>query len=338
MYNNILTFVGKNSNMKHTLLYILGGCLLTAACTEKPRQYAPEPVKVLYHNMAEYAHADSARRAEIEATDTAELHAFFRYIADGRKPDSLMIRWSHSLAVAVFTPAVDSVYADTDTLSRRLGYILGRADDLNLELPHRSYAAVVWGKRESIAFVDSVMLIALNHYLGQEYEGYSEWPVYRRFVKAPDFMPYDIAEALVGTQYPYEEREGGTALSRLLYEGALTQAKMELVPDARAPYALGYRDEQYNFLAENEAQLWQTLVASDMMFDTSGLAADRLVSPAPNTSVLDVRAPGRAGRYLGWKIVKAYLQRHPETTLRTLLSPDFYHSPDALAQSGYTGS
>lgn len=322
-------------NMKHTLLPILAGCLLCGACTEKPHQYPAQPVKVLYHSMAEYAGADSARRAQIEATDTAELHAFFRYIADGRDSDSLMYRWSRSLAVAVFTPAVDSVYADTDTLSRRLGYILGRAQDLELGLPRRSYAAVVWGKRESIAFVDSVMLIALNHYLGQEYEGYVEWPVYRRFVKAPDFMPYDIAEALVATQYPYEEREGGTALSRLLYEGALTQAKMELVPEARAAYALGYRDEQYNFLTENEEALWRTLVASDLLFDTSGIAADRLVSPAPNTSVLDMRAPGRAGRYLGWKIVRAYMNRYPEVTLRELLSPTFYHNPDALSQAAY---
>ncbi len=301
--------------------------------------YPPVHVADIYRAMDEYRDADSTRRTEIAATDTAELAAFFSVVAgEAPSPDVLEV-WSHSLPVAVFTPAVDSVFADTDTLARAIGTITGRAAARGLNIPERRYAAVVYGRRQAILFVDSVMLIALNHYLGQEYEGYSHWPVYMRFSKAPQYMPYDIAEALVATEYPYAGGDNATALARMLYEGALIAAKLELVGcDAEPMYALGYRPEQYRFLTDEEASLWNTAVGHRLIFDTSATTASQLVDPAPATRLLDERAPGRAGRYLGWRIVESYRRTHPEATLPFLLSPEFYTSHSVLREAGYSPS
>ena len=88
-------------------------------------------------------------------------------------------------------------------MARAVGTVLARTRNAGLELPRRRYASVVWGKPQSIIFVDSVMLIALNHYLGAEYEGYSHFPLYSRLVKEPAIMPFDISEALIATAYPF---------------------------------------------------------------------------------------------------------------------------------------
>ena len=45
--------------------------------------------------------------------------------------------------------------------------------------------------------------------------------------------------------------------------------------------------------------------------------------------------PGRVGRFIGYRIVQAYLTRHPETKLNELLSPTFYTSSMTLPDSGY---
>lgn len=307
---------------------------IISACS-RPDTYPPAEVVNLYGPLAEFARADSSRRAEIMANDSAVLGAFFKVI-DGSEPsDSLAWMWSTSLPVAIFTPAVDSVYADTDTLAADLGAILGRAREAGLDLPRRKYGAVVWGKMESIVFVDSVMLIALNHYLGQEYAGYDAFPVYRRFTKAPGFLPCDMAEALVATRYPYEEAPGQTALQRMLYEGALAYAKKQLA-DAPDMYALGYRSEQLQFLLDNEGDLWRQMAIRGLLYDTSPVTIGRLIDPAPNTAVLDPRAPGRAGRFFGLRIVEAYARRHPDATLPFLLSPGFYRNPAILEEAQYS--
>lgn len=316
------------------------GAWLAGGCSDKGAEsYPPVHVADIYHSVAAYARTDSAGRAAIAATDTAELAAFFKVVAGEAPSDTVLELWSRSLPVAVFTPDVDSVFADTDTLAAAIGNIVGRAAARGIVLPQRRYAAIVYGRRETVLFVDSVMLIALNHYLGQEYDGYTHWPVYMRFTKAPQFMPYDVAEALVATEYPFEGGDNATALQRMLYEGALTAAKLELVGDDAEPMlALGYRAEQYRFLTDEEAALWRTAVGHRLIFDTSAATVSQLVDPTPATRILDERAPGRAGRFLGWRIVESYRRAHPEATLPFLLSPEFYMSPDVLGESGYQNS
>ena len=59
------------------------------------------------------------------------------------------------------------------------------------------------------------------------------------------------------------------------------------------------------------------------------------MSPAPVTSVLSIYSPGRAGRFLGYRMVKRYLEAHPEADLASLLSPEFYNAPDVLEKIDY---
>lgn len=240
------------------------------------------------------------------------------------------------MPVRVFTPDVDSVFPTLEPMRANLGYILGRAAADSLALPQRRYAAVVYGRTESILFKDSVMFIALNHYLGEDYPGYSHWPAYMRSQKAPERLSYDMAEALVATQYPYVAvGQDATVLSRLLYEGVITYAKMQLVEDADLKAALGYDENELKWLDENEAALWRDVVAKRLLYDTSTSTAEKLVAPSPQVRELQPAAPGRVGRYLGYRIVEAYVKNHSDVALRDMLSPEFYASPSVLAESGY---
>lgn len=313
--------------------------VLACVCGDNHKTYDAQPVAPLYKYMYEYARTDSAGRVAIEDSLqywAPQTEAFMKVVSNAAYPEHLqLLAWSGSLPVEIFTPAVDSVFTTIEPVEIAMGHILGSAADNNLELPTRQYAAVVYGRPHSVLFVDSVMLIALNHYLGAEYEGYDHWPVYERLLKEPSMMPYDIAEALVGTQYPYNGGDNATVLSRLLYEGALTHAKMQLVPDAEQMRALGYVSQQYDYLTEHEKELWENLVGNQLLFDTSATTIARLVNPAPITSILDGHCPGRAGRFIGYQMVKSYLKNNPDATLPFLLSPDFYSVPDILSQVNY---
>lgn len=308
---------------------LLGGC---------SKSY-PEPENVhvadVYSLMARYGRADSLERAAMVAPDSVEVHAFMSVVGELPVTDARMQAWSWSLPVLRFTPLVDSILPDgVHDTEVALGTILARARQQGIPLADRRYAAVVWGRFESVGFVDSVMLIALNHYLGAEHEAYDDFPLYMRLVKEPHLLPYDLAEALIASDYPYRN-EGGTALQRMLYEGALVKAKIATVDGGNLQDALAYRPEQMQFLRDEEANLWRTLVAQNYLFDTNIATIDKLVLPAPNTPLLDRRSPGRAGRYIGYRIVEKYASKHPEASLAFLLSPEFYTDPDVLAQSGY---
>ncbi len=307
--------------------------------------------------------AKSVRRPQVAAPEFVEVVQLYRMFADRDSaallahPDLLRSflevveypadslsrgasLWANSLPVSVFTPVVDSIYGPEGApLDKYLGYTLAAGKLEGLEFPSRRYAAVVYGRRFPMGFADSTMFIALNHYLWPDYEGYQGFPVYERVLKEPGQIPYDIAEALTGTERPYRQpADGATALSRMLYGGALVYARYALVENSSEAAAAGYSDAQWQWLLEHEGELWRELLARKLLFDTDPQTSQKLVDPTPATTLLSIYSPGRAGRFLGYRMVCRYLESHPEATLSSLLSPEFYNNPDVLAEIGYSPS
>ena len=282
--------------MRMNLSVLCGIALICASCGER----AVEPVDVavvpLYKEIYNYPGLDSLHQASFLHRDSVVLRSFMAVVSGEPFDAGVVESWASSRAVEVFTPLVDSV-------QEALGNILARAEAEHIGLPSRQYAEVVYGRPESVLFVDSVMFVALNHYLGADFEGYSHLPSYMRLVKTPDMLPFDVAEAIVATSYPYQYSERSTVLGRLLYEGALTYAKRKLVGSSDVPMALGYTAEQYEWLESNEKGLWEALVSKGLLFDTAERTASRLVDPAPST---------------------------PE-----LLPPEFYSDPAVLSKISY---
>lgn len=310
---------------------------LFSCCTKNYTDQTAAPVHVsnVYGYFAGYNTMDSTERKDAYIADSAAINAFMKTVTEQTARDEVLEAWANSRVVDVFTPAVDSVFEEEPVTGRLIGNILANAEKNGITLPHRHYADVVYGRPESILFVDSIMLIALNHYLGADYPGYSHWPTYIRESKTPDMLPYDLAEALVATEYPFKGTENATVLSRLLYEGALAHAKDALVGKNSPAMALGYSETQFEWLKKNEKELWRSLIHNRLLYDTSESTIYKLVGPTPSINLLNPETPGRAGRFLGYCIVDAYIQKHPEKSLTYLLSPDFYNSSSVLIDSGY---
>ncbi|MDE6276739.1 MAG: hypothetical protein K2M06_01375 [Muribaculaceae bacterium] len=319
------------------LLFTIGLGLL-AACgskdVRKPQGLVADQVEVvpLYRYFAERDSASVMSRPELLRTFLEVVH----YPTDSLSSGALY--WCTSLPVRVFTPAVDSIFGPEGApLDKYVGYTLAAARAEGLPLPRRTYAAVVYGRREPMGFSDSTMLIALNHYLGADYEGYQGFPMYERVLKIPSQIPYDIAEALVGTERPYQApADGATVLSRMLYGGATGYARYALVENSTEAAALGYSDEQWAWLLEHEGELWRELIAKKLLYDTDPQTAQKLVDPTPATTILSMYSPGRVGRFLGYRMVCRYLEKHPEASVATLLSPDFYNNPAILDEIEYS--
>lgn len=318
-------------------LYALICLFLTAvsAC-RRPDGNPTVDVVPLYEDIYGFNRLDTAAQLELMCADSVELAAFMTVVSGEPLDRGLVEMWASSRAVEVFTPLVDSVFEQKPVVAPVLSKILDNAAREGIVLPERHYAEVVYGRPESILFVDSVMLVALNHYLGADFEGYSHLPAYMRLVKNREMIPYDMAEALVATAYPFEEGAEPTTLSRLLYEGALAYIKELLVPDSNTELALGFTPEQYHWLQKNEKGLWHALVSKGLLFDTSESSASRLVDPAPACPDLYPEAPGRTGRYIGYRMLRSYLKKRKGNVRPDyLLSPEFYNDKNILTEISY---
>ena len=236
--------------------------------------------------------------------------------------------------IAAFLRDVERAFANTDTLAMQLGRVL-RIIDGNTD---RRVVTVVLPYMQSVVTTgDSAVYIVLNHYLGSDHPAYAGFADYVRDAKEPGRIAPDVAEALMASSHPYAgEFEDATLLSHLLYNGALIEGMMQATGISEQE-ALGYDDAQMKWLADNQTKIWDEILKRKLLFTVNPSVAERMINPAPHTSILNPESPGRLGRWLGHRIVSAYLKNHPSTTLSHLLDPKFYLGKQTLAESGYQG-
>lgn len=259
--------------------------IITASCSHRADESAGVDVLRLDSIFTVYPSLDSASRAGVIAAYRPELTAFMEVLEADTLSDRTMMAWSQSLPAQIFGPMTDSLFVSLDDFEGGLGKILFRADREGLHIPVRRYCAVAWGRSEAVLFNKETVFIALNHYLGPDSPAYEDWPAYRRQNKRPEMMPYDIAEALVATACPYAPSEGhDNVLSRMIYEGALTEAKIRLVPDARTAPAMGFTDRQYKDITDNRGLIWQKMVSEKMLYSTDEDLKDRLFALLPHST------------------------------------------------------
>lgn len=327
---------------RYTMLLLLA--VVVCACSEK-QQSCPMPVMRVDKALAAYAHDSDKQRLDIMDSMGTEIRAMMSVIGVSDINDSVLIAWSESKVVEMFQPPVDSVFKSLHPLEISIGDIIGNARCERLELPPLTFASVVWGSQRPIVRMDSIVLIALNHYLGADFAGYSGWPEYRRNMKSADMIAYNLAGVLAATQYPMTQYSANdnsrenvrpALLNWMLYEGALVEARMRLVPNASLDKALGYTPHQLDFAETNLHEIWEEMRLKRLVYDTNPLTIDKYIAAAPSTPLLEGAAPGRIGAYVGYRIIQAYLSNRPETTLTQMLSPDFYMSASTLIHSRFS--
>ncbi len=230
---------------------------------------------------------------------------------------------------------VEAEFADTRRESEALGGVFARMAELLPEVRIPNVFAIISPFSQSILVADTTLFIGLNHYLGPDYSHYEYFPDYVRELKVRERIPVDVAEALIRTTYPFKPSgDYPQVVNRLAYEGAVAEAVMQ-VADVDEATALGYNNSRYGWLSDNEADIWKTIVGRELLFSTDYAIVRSLVDVAPHTSVISPEVPGRAGRFIGHRLVKAYLKNNPPASISTLLTPSFYESPSLLTAAKY---
>ncbi len=231
--------------------------------------------------------------------------------------------------------AVEREFADMSRERKSLGELFGR---MRRDLPGADIPrvfTVISPYTQSVFVADSAVYLGLNHYLGTAYPPYEPFPEYVRRLKVRDRIPVDIAEAIIRTSYPF--KSGGDypqVLARMAYEGAVAEAVMRMA-DVDEQESLGYNDEDYSWLNDNEHEIWDALVSRQMLFNTDRDMIRSLVGVGPSTNVISASSPGRAGTYAGHRLVVSYLKANPSVSLESLLSPGFYENPSLLSSAKY---
>ena len=176
--------------------------------------------------------------------------------------------------------------------------------------------------------------IGLDMFLGANY------PIYP-MVGLPKYM-YDnmkpeqvVPQAMKGwLQATYEtDAKRETLLDYMIFEGKLLYVLDAVLRESGDSTKIGFSTDAMQWCAEYEPRIWAHLVDQELLYTTEYMNINKWINQAPFVAGIPKDSPGRLGQWVGWQIVRKYMQEKPETTLIQLITNQ--DSQYILAQSKY---
>ncbi len=170
-------------------------------------------------------------------------------------------------------------------------------------------------------YADSLLLISLDTYLGINHKLYEGIPQYIRQEMDPQYMTSHVVDKFAELKIPpIEDR---SLLSQMIYHGKKVYIKDLVLPKLTDAQKMGYSQEQLGWVKNNEMYIWQYFIEKRLLYSTDPSLSQRFVDPAPFSKFyleIDNESPGRIGIWLGWQIIRSYLERYPKTEIQALLN------------------
>jgi len=174
-----------------------------------------------------------------------------------------------------------------------------------------------------IILADSLLFIGLDNYLGAEHKYYGGFQRYIAKSLDRSYMVSDVASAFAKKVVP--KPRDRTFLARMIYFGKELYLKDKLMPTAKDTEKIGYTNEEMDWTLGNEEPIWRNFVEQEHLYSTDNKLNLRFLDPAPFSKFgleLDNESPGRLGRYIGWQIVKAFMDTNTIELKQMLTMPE----------------
>ncbi|MBK8968066.1 MAG: hypothetical protein IPM36_15650 [Lewinellaceae bacterium] len=173
---------------------------------------------------------------------------------------------------------------------------------------------------DAYAVNDSLVMIGLDMFLGENFSGYNPdyFPQYLRRQFSKEFMPTKVALAL--SSRVVGPPPGEQILDYMINNGKILHLMDLLLPQVPDSMKMGYTQAQMEGCYVNEQETWARLLDMGVLYQPLSSKNQKIVMPSPTADNVFQEAPGEIGNWIGWQIVKAYTQRHPDESFEEMLN------------------
>jgi hypothetical protein len=190
------------------------------------------------------------------------------------------------------------------------------------KLPHAVYTAMT-GFNYNIFNVQGDYGISLEFYLGEKNTYYDAlpdlWPGYRRRVSTKEYMAANFVKAWMMNEFPYDPPKNDL-INKMVYEGKILYLQKALLRNTPDSIITGYPQAKLEWARENEAKMWATMIEQKKVYSDNGEDLNHFTEEGSYTPGLPKDSPGKAGNWIGLRIVEAFMEKNPNTTMEELMN------------------
>ena len=257
-----------------------------------------------------------------EETVIWKLKRDYPYLFPNQFSDSLWILRQKDSLQLILQEAVQEVFQDIAPLEYKINHLFKYVLFYfpKVKVPHVITLTNNVDYQIKTVYSDSLLLLSLDTFLGANHPLYEGIPNYIRKELDQKYILSQIVEKFAS--YVIPPAEDRTFLAQMLYEGKKMYLQDLLLPDEADRIKIAYTKEELAWVKENELYIWRYFIERQILYKTDPDLVQRLLDPAPFSKFyleLDNESPGRVGRWIGWQIVKSFMDQKSETSTQELL-------------------
>ena len=186
----------------------------------------------------------------------------------------------------------------------------------------------------SVFGFDNNLFIQLDQYLGADFKMYAQAGMPKYIIARCDkkYIAIDcFKKSLIYNYLPEETRV--TLLENMLHEGKKLYFTELMFPSRQPSDIIGYSEAQMTWAEVNQGNVWRYIIEKNLLFNKDDKTSRNFCEEAPFTKPFNKESSGRMGAFIGWQIIRKYMENQPEVTLSELMKSVQYQ--EILTKSKY---
>ncbi len=120
--------------------------------------------------------------------------------------------------------------------------------------------------------------------------------------------------------------KGTRLLDHMIYQGKKQYILSKVFPKTSQANLLEFSNSEYRWSKESELGIWDFFLDQELIFDTDQQKINSYINEAPRSKGMPEESPGRTGHFIGYQIVKAFMDK-TSTSIEDLVN---YQDNDEL--------
>lgn len=177
------------------------------------------------------------------------------------------------------------------------------------------------------AISNDAIYVGLQLYMGKNFSLYKN-PSYQEKIPQyiidrfdPEYISVNTLMNILLDLYPEKDFDGNLS-SQMIENGKRLYLLSKCLPFKKDHFIIGYSEKQMKACLSQENVIWDFFIQNDLLHSLDKMAIKKYTDDGPKTQELGENAPGNIGSFVGWQIVKKYMDSYPKTSLQELMETD----------------
>jgi hypothetical protein len=179
---------------------------------------------------------------------------------------------------------------------------------------------VVTGFDTDLFISDSLLIVGLDYFLGPgaKYRPHMYEYLLQQYRKE-NIVPSFMLMYGIDSRFNKVDEDNHTVLADMIAYGKSYYFARRMLPCTPDSVFIWYTREEIQGARRNQDAIWFRLVQDQVLYSTSHVEKQKFLMERPKTLEVGEKCPGRIGQWIGWEIVKSYMENSDDVTLQKLM-------------------